>query len=123
MTDYYVAPDCSAQCKNGGNPKADGTQACECIQYTPLSNLRWSNNILSWNGGKMPFTVEYKQARYTMGRCISNSNSKKTLLGTTNEHQISVTHTSRCSKHIWVTDAVGNVIDIVLKKSKDIRRF
>ena len=34
QTDYYAAPDCSAQCENGGSPKADGTQGCNCNTET-----------------------------------------------------------------------------------------
>ena len=33
------APDCNAVCPNGGSPKGDGTQACECFENPPPPTL------------------------------------------------------------------------------------
>ncbi len=33
------APDCNAVCPNGGSPKGDGTQACDCFENPPPPTL------------------------------------------------------------------------------------
>lgn len=33
------APDCNAVCPNGGAPRGDGTQACECFENPPMPTL------------------------------------------------------------------------------------
>ena len=32
-------PDCNAVCPNGGSPRGDGTQACECFENPPMPTL------------------------------------------------------------------------------------
>lgn len=32
-----AAPDCSAVCENGGSPRGDGTQACDCFENPKLT--------------------------------------------------------------------------------------
>ena len=33
------APDCNAVCPNGGSPRGDGTQACDCFENPPMPTL------------------------------------------------------------------------------------
>lgn len=33
------APDCNAVCSNGGSPRGDGTQACDCFENPPMPTL------------------------------------------------------------------------------------